>query len=61
MQEMPNRAADQTEEEIAERCAEIRKGWTTEDFLRRRGILCPREYQGEWLPPIVKPPKFDSN
>lgn len=61
MQEMPNRAVDPTPEEIAERCEEIRKGWTVDDFLRRRGILCNREFTGGWEVPIVKPPKFDSN
>jgi len=54
---MPNRAVDPTPEEIRERCEEIQREWTDEDFIRRKGIRFPSVYEA-WKVPIMKTPDF---
>ena len=50
---------DPTPEEIQERAAEIREGWSDGDYRRRAKITAsnPVELYDEWMPPIVADPE----
>ena len=48
-----------TPEEIVEKCAEIRLGWSEEEHYRRRyGMLVDEARAAKsWRPPVIKTPR----